>query len=55
MMFSTKDNDNDKNSSNCAAGYGNGWWFNYCHHSNLNGMYYKKSKKTADGITWHYW
>ena len=55
MMFSTKDNDNDKNSGNCAASYGNGWWFNSCNHSNLNGIYYKKPKITAAGITWYYW
>ena len=55
MMFSTKDNDNDKNGNNCAATYGNGWWFNACHHSNLNGIYYKKPKNTAAGMTWVYW
>ena len=55
MMFSTKDNDNDKNSSNCAASHGNGWWFNSCHRSNLNGIYYEKRKDTTAGMTWYYW
>lgn len=55
MMFSTKDSDNDKWGSNCAASYGNGWWFNACHHSNLNGIYHKKLTHTAAGMTWLHW
>nr|XP_022299380.1 ficolin-2-like [Crassostrea virginica] len=55
MMFSTKDNDNDKSSANCAALYGNGWWFNSCLYSNLNGIYYKKPKNSSAGMTWFYW
>ncbi|XP_065918824.1 fibrinogen C domain-containing protein 1-like [Dysidea avara] len=30
MKFSTKDNDNDKDSSNCAASLGSGWWYRGC-------------------------
>ena len=32
MKFSTPDNDNDKDSGNCAAGrkYKSGWWYNAC-------------------------
>ena len=55
MMFTTKDSDNDKWSNNCAAGYGNGWWFKDCGHSNLNGRYHKKPKHAAAGMTWVYW
>lgn len=55
MMFSTKENDNDKTGTNCAATYGNGWWFNACHHSNLNGIYYKKATASASGMAWHFW
>lgn len=55
MKFSTKDNDNDKRGSNCAATYGNGWWFKNCHHSNLNGIYFKKQTSTNTGLTWYYW
>ena len=56
MMFTTKDSDNDKwKKKNCAATYGNGWWFNVCHYSNLNGIYYKKPQNTAAGMTWLYW
>ncbi|XP_034308364.2 ryncolin-1-like [Magallana gigas] len=55
MKFSTKDRDNDKAGANCAAANGNGWWFNACHHSNLNGIYYKKETSTSAGMTWFYW
>ena len=55
MIVSRKDNYNDKSSGNCAASYRNGWWFNACHASNLNGIYYKKPKVTTAGMTWYYW
>lgn len=59
MMFSTKDNDNDKwwwgGGGNCAATYGNGWWFVACLRSNLNGIYYKKPTSTQAGMTWYHW
>ena len=55
MMFSTKDSDNDKSGGNCAASYGNGWWFNACHYSNLNGIFHKKPKVSHAGMAWYYW
>ena len=37
MKFSTPDNDNDKSSStNCAAKYKSGWWYNACYNININ-------------------
>ena len=36
MKFSTQDNDNDKSGGNCAATYKSGWWYNACHHININ-------------------
>ena len=51
MGFTTKDKDNDvKNSGNCALDYKGGWWYNYCHNANPNGLY--KGGGDAQGITW---
>jgi len=36
MKFSTPDNDNDKNSGNCAASYKSGFWHNKCYSININ-------------------
>ena len=36
MQFSTPDNDNDKEGGNCAARFRSGWWYNHCHHININ-------------------
>ena len=36
MKFSTPDNDNDKGRGNCAASHKSGWWYNSCHHININ-------------------
>ena len=36
MKFSTPDNDNDKRYGNCAASHKSGWWYNACHHININ-------------------
>ncbi|XP_061176951.1 ficolin-1-like [Saccostrea echinata] len=39
MKFSTKDQDNDMSSVNCATKYHGAWWYNACYQSNLNGQY----------------
>ena len=36
IKFSTPDNDNDKQSYNCAAQYKSGWWYNNCYSININ-------------------
>ena len=36
MKFSTADNDNDKNSGNCAANRKSGWWYNSCDYINIS-------------------
>ena len=57
MKFSTKDRDNDKYShghcSEFEGGYG-GWWFKFCHYSNLNGRYMGSSDRDVNGISWNH-
>ncbi|XP_034627060.1 fibrinogen-like protein 1 isoform X1 [Trachemys scripta elegans] len=57
MKFSTQDRDNDNYEGNCAEEDTAGWWFNRCHTSNLNGVYYKGpyTAKTDNGIVWYTW
>eukprot|EP00050_Salpingoeca_kvevrii_P005373 m.281219 g.281219 ORF g.281219 m.281219 type:complete len:580 (+) comp11106_c4_seq3:877-2616(+) len=56
-QFSTYDQDTD---SSCAASYKGGWWYNACHVSNLNGLFYEGMygpvpSRHADGIDWYAW
>ena len=54
MEFSTRDRDNDVDSSkSCAERYKGSWWYNSCHHVNLNGIYYNNAKHDNTGIRWH--
>ncbi|KAM4663341.1 ficolin-2-like [Discoglossus pictus] len=54
MKFSTTDQDNDLNPESCANVYKGAWWYNSCHHVNLNGQYLLGNHDTfADGITWY--
>ncbi|XP_019861251.1 PREDICTED: fibrinogen C domain-containing protein 1-like [Amphimedon queenslandica] len=55
FRFSTRDNDNDRYGGNCAKSHIGGWWYNNCHHSNLNGFYYKTSTNNPQGINWYTW
>uniref|UniRef100_A0A8C9F328 Fibrinogen C-terminal domain-containing protein n=1 Tax=Pavo cristatus TaxID=9049 RepID=A0A8C9F328_PAVCR len=53
MSFSTADQDNDISSFNCATAYKGAWWYNDCHCSNLNGMYWLGAHGSyADSINW---
>ncbi|XP_021568640.1 ficolin-2 [Carlito syrichta] len=53
QFFSTKDQDNDPNSTNCAAQYQGAWWYQKCHVSNLNGRYLGGAHESfANGINW---
>ena len=56
MMFTTKDEDNDKSSryGNCAVTYKGAWWYKDCHESNLNGHYLRGSYTAsyANGVNW---
>ena len=52
MKFTTKDNDNDLRSDNCAVTFTGAWWYNSCYYSNLNGLY---GADTNDGVVWYAW
>ncbi|KAI8493472.1 Fibrinogen C domain-containing protein 1 [Branchiostoma belcheri] len=54
-QFSTKDRDNDEYSRSCAQSNKGAWWYNACHHSNLNGLYYLGTQRNGDGVNWHSW
>ncbi|XP_076111710.1 ficolin-1-like [Mytilus galloprovincialis] len=52
--FTTKDQDNDVNSGNCAETYKGAWWYANCHASNLNGLYlFGKHSTHANGVNWY--
>ena len=51
--FSTKDRDNDGGSRTCAVSYTGAWWYDSCHHSNLNGKYLGE-KNDYRGLRWHH-
>ena len=54
MEFSTHDNNNDQDASNCAETSRGGWWYNACHEANLNGYHYNEGTiATEDGMTWN--
>ena len=54
--FSTRDQDNDQCSCNCAILYEGAWWYSGCHHSNLNGFYHRGSDSPhGRGVNWLHW
>ncbi|XP_033639019.1 ryncolin-2-like [Asterias rubens] len=51
--FTTKDQDNDAKSFNCAEQWEGAWWYNYCFRANLNGKYYPQGHVPfGHGIQW---
>lgn len=61
QRFSTKDSDNDQDSSlNCAAVHLGAWWYKDCSASNLNGLYLRGSNSPNgsfnvwEGIMWYH-
>lgn len=56
MMFSTKDQDNDKlGSKHCANDFYGGWWYKACHYTNLNGLYAKSALRNPKYNSWRTW
>ncbi|XP_062570717.1 ficolin-1-like [Saccostrea cucullata] len=56
MAFSTKDQDNDKDSGgNCATSWHGAWWYNSCYNSNLNGRYGQSGDSGGKYTTWWHW
>jgi len=56
MAFSTKDQDNDIYSGNCATQFKGAWWYQKCLWSNLNGLYlHGKHSNAWQGVDWGSW
>ncbi|CAL1287160.1 unnamed protein product [Larinioides sclopetarius] len=54
QKFSTKDQDNDNSTVNCAINNTGAWWYEACHASNLNGVYYRGvHESSSDGVNWY--
>jgi len=54
--FSTKDQDNDNWSKNCAEYRKGAWWYVSCGYSSLNGPYrHGKISTPYVGVTWFHW
>ncbi|CAC5374032.1 Fibrinogen-like protein A,Ryncolin-4,Angiopoietin-related protein 7,Angiopoietin-related protein 1,Ficolin-3,Ficolin-1-B,Techylectin-5A,Ficolin-2,Ryncolin-1,Tenascin-R,Fibrinogen-like protein 1,Angiopoietin-1,Fibrinogen C domain-containing protein 1-A,Tenascin-N,Ryncolin-3,Tenascin,Fibroleukin,Fibrinogen C domain-containing protein 1,Fibrinogen gamma chain,Ryncolin-2,Fibrinogen beta chain,Angiopoietin-related protein 6,Techylectin-5B,Angiopoietin-related protein 2,Angiopoietin-2,Ficolin-1-A,Fibrinogen gamm len=53
MKFSTKDQDNDKKSRDCAKLAKGGWWYADCHDVNLNGVYKTGKTSNWDVVSWN--
>uniref|UniRef100_A0AAG5DCA0 Fibrinogen C-terminal domain-containing protein n=1 Tax=Anopheles atroparvus TaxID=41427 RepID=A0AAG5DCA0_ANOAO len=54
MKFTTKDRDNDLNSfGNCAEYYQGAWWYDYCSHANLNGIY-QNTTDSWNAMIWYF-
>lgn len=55
MKFTTLDQDNDLDSTNCATHWRSGWWFNACSIDNPNGEYTDSEIIGYKYVTWKSW
>ena len=57
LQFTTRNRDNDPHRDiNCASRFHGAWWYQTCHHSNLNGDYKKDGNAPSiDGMSWNAW
>ncbi|XP_062599677.1 ficolin-1-like [Saccostrea cucullata] len=55
MRFSTKDQDNDKASYNCAINHHGAWWYSACTNSNLKGKYALSAVTSYKCPYWYRW
>ncbi|XP_062597265.1 angiopoietin-2-like [Saccostrea cucullata] len=55
MKFSTKDQDNDKDSGDCATYWKSAWWFKACFYTNPNGQYTNRETTGWKYIVWYFW
>ncbi|XP_061120037.1 fibrinogen C domain-containing protein 1-B-like [Syngnathus typhle] len=52
-MFTTKDRDQDKwDNGNCATRWDGAWWHEYCHWTNLNGLYKATGTCNGHNVIW---
>ncbi|XP_049325399.1 microfibril-associated glycoprotein 4-like isoform X1 [Astyanax mexicanus] len=56
QKFSTFDKDQDSSSENCALLYFGAFWYNNCHHANINGVYmWGAHSRYGYGVIWNQW
>ena len=56
IKFSTRDNDNDNWTKNCAQNWHGAWWFDSCFYSYLNGLYHHNPVvNSGNGTIWYHW